>query len=289
MECFDPRSIPRPNGKGNKDRITVSCQKCVACLSRRRSIWCVRLEKELSVSRSAQFVTLTLNDSNLTYGSGEDPLLNPTDIILFLKRLRKELSKTNERKIRYFACGEYGDQFGRPHYHMIIFNLPENPLELIKSAWSKDGQSMGFVYLGTVTPQSIAYVAKYAIKSVLDEESGTFARMSRKPGIGYDYALNTFKWHKKGLKNYIPEFGGVKKTMPRYYEQMIYNIKEREILSQRKTQFRDEKELKKYEDLLARGENPFTYKLAEQKMFIEAIKRKLKSNENQNKSFRSLT
>ena len=35
----------------------------------------------------------------------------------FIKRLRARVGAP----IRYFACGEYGDKFSRPHYHVIFF------------------------------------------------------------------------------------------------------------------------------------------------------------------------
>ena len=53
------------------------------------------------------------------------PTLNKRDVILFLKRLRRNLYKLvpyNEKnKIRYFCSGEYGETYLRPHYHLIFF------------------------------------------------------------------------------------------------------------------------------------------------------------------------
>jgi hypothetical protein len=40
------------------------------------------------------------------------------DLQLFFKRLRKAYPDV---KLRYFACGKYGEQFARPHYHVILF------------------------------------------------------------------------------------------------------------------------------------------------------------------------
>lgn len=60
-------------------------------------------------------ITLTYDDQNVpTNYSVEKPALQK-----FFKRLRKSL---RGKKIKYFACGEYGEKTLRPHYHAIIFN-----------------------------------------------------------------------------------------------------------------------------------------------------------------------
>ena len=40
---------------------------------------------------------------------------------LFIKRLRKHLSKYTNERIRYYACGEYGPQHFRPHFHLLVW------------------------------------------------------------------------------------------------------------------------------------------------------------------------
>lgn len=53
------------------------------------------------------------------------PVLCRRHIILFIKRLRRNLYKqvkfSDETKIRYFVAGEYGETYLRPHYHAIFF------------------------------------------------------------------------------------------------------------------------------------------------------------------------
>ena len=118
-------SIPRPNGKGAKDRVTVPCGKCLECLSANRQSWSFRLTKELKTSSSAVFVTLTYEDAKLPLQKNDDGMLTPTvekrDIQTFLKRLRKKFPSSG---IRYYLTAEYGPKTHRPHYHAIIFNLP---------------------------------------------------------------------------------------------------------------------------------------------------------------------
>lgn len=52
---------------------------------------------------------------------GDIPYLRKRDLQLFFKRLRKNLSKFSDAKIRYFAMGEYGPVHFRPHYHFLLF------------------------------------------------------------------------------------------------------------------------------------------------------------------------
>ena len=64
---------------------------------------------------SNSFITLTYNDNNLPH----DLSLNHSHFQKFFKRLRKSLPF---KTVRYYMCGEYGDEFKRPHYHACIFN-----------------------------------------------------------------------------------------------------------------------------------------------------------------------
>ena len=149
------------------------------------------------------FITLTYDDNNLP----SMRTLVKKDLTDFFKRLRKSLGDV---KVRYFAVGEYGERFKRPHYHIILFGTSfkedrklykqrSNPLytsELLTRAWGK-----GFANFGAVSFESAAYCARYCLKKVnaskeeldvaCDIETGEvfsripeFCVMSRRPGIG---------------------------------------------------------------------------------------------------------
>merc|ERR1711906_76548 len=117
---------------------------------------------ESSLYTNNIFITLTYDAEHLPeYGT-----LVKKDFQDFMKRLRK---KYNKKKIRYYQCGEYGEKFGRPHYHAIIFNhtFPDMEKvpgkhkdlytpEILKKIWKK-----GHVSIGTVNFETAAYVANY--------------------------------------------------------------------------------------------------------------------------------
>lgn len=232
MMCLSPLSLPRPNGRGNTDRITVPCSKCSACLSRKRQEWAFRLEQELKVSNNAYFVTLTYDESNLYINEKGMPSVNKRDVQLFLKRLRKK------GNLRYYIVAEYGTKTYRPHYHALIFNF-SNDIEFarkeILSAWKK-----GQIMLGTVTPASINYCAKYCITKPLDVQNRdpVFSLMSRNPGIGYNYVQKMSNWHNADTDRfYAVKPGGQKVSLPRYYREKIYD---NSVLEERREKFEKE-------------------------------------------------
>lgn len=120
-------------------------------------------------------VTLTYLDDPWT--------LLPRDLQLFLKRLRKEV----KRPVRFFACGEYGDESGRPHYHVVLFGVSKVLHgHLLQRIWGH-----GFVHVGDLNPRSAAYACGYVCKAMTKWGDGRlqgrhpeFVRMSLRPGIG---------------------------------------------------------------------------------------------------------
>ncbi len=164
--------------------IFFGCGQCHVCRINKRREWTARLILEAQQHKHRCFVTLTYNDHWLPL-RGE---LMPDDLTKFFKRLRKELKK-NERLLRYFGCGEYGEQTNRPHYHALLFGVDEKEQSLIEKAWSKNNSALGTIHMGSITEDSISYVAGYVLKKGFKKNTGEkevpeFARMSLKPGIG---------------------------------------------------------------------------------------------------------
>lgn len=212
-------------------------------------MWGFRLMKEGERSRSSFFVTLTYNTAYvpitkngfMTLGKKPAPFVNKKgklvkntsdDLQLFFKRLRKSHSKQKHGKlypVRYYACGEYGDNNSRPHYHLIIFNASQ---EDILNAWvnPESKKAIGTIYFGEVTGASIAYSLKYISKQkriplhARDDRRKEFAYMSK--GIGSNYLTQQMiRWHLNDIKGryYVPGKGGSKFPMPRYYRERIYD------------------------------------------------------------------
>lgn len=220
----------------------VPCGRCLQCRIQYAERWAVRMELELKGWNNAHFITLTYEDDKLPianqitgehykgikypldYYSGktyERPTLEKDDIQRFFKRLRKQakhrgLEEKSERGLKLFYCGEYGEKNGRPHYHIILYGLiiPDLQVKQMKagythfgSEWIKDVWGNGVIDIGSVTPQSCRYVARYAIKKAelkskqIDDElkkhgiTPEFISMSKNPGIGMNY----YTEHRKEL------------------------------------------------------------------------------------------
>jgi len=217
------------NGGDPKQPVRVPCSRCFGCRLERSRQNAIRCVNEAQMHENNCFITLTYSDEYLTWGS-KKPVLYPRDLQLFFKRLRKKYGP----KIRFFACGEYGERKGRPHYHACVFNHAftdltpkpntqgDSPLfdsESLKALWG-----LGDVSVGEVTFESAAYVARYIMQKKLGKTasfykregiSPEFVRMSRRPGIGAS-------WYEKFKDDIFPHDyqvirGGMKIRPPKYY------------------------------------------------------------------------
>lgn len=173
--------------------ILLPCGQCTGCRVDRAREWSVRCMHEAKMHDANSFLTLTYNDENIPSNGS----LDYRHFQLFMKRLRMRVGP-----VRFFMCGEYGDQTLRPHYHALIFgyDFPDkkpwrksaNDYMLYRSAELETLWKYGNAEIGTVTLQSAGYCARYCIKKVYGdlapshygEREPEFGHMSLKPGIG---------------------------------------------------------------------------------------------------------
>lgn len=95
-----------------------------------------------------------------TNTSGLIPHLSKRDAQLFIKRLRKYISKYETEKIRYFCAGEYGPVHFRPHLHLLLWFSSDKTYKIIRKA-VHSSWSYGRVDVETSFGKSADYVAKY--------------------------------------------------------------------------------------------------------------------------------
>lgn len=149
------------------------------------------------------FVTLTYDDEHLP----EKGDLQKRDLQLYCKRVYRRV----EGGIRYYGCGEYGERYGRPHYHLAVYG--EEDVDLLSTAWGQ-----GKVDVGFLEPASAAYICGYMVKKFGERKRTDrvpeFAVMSLKPGLGTEYVEEIAKalWTKGGAA-YISREGDIPRVL----------------------------------------------------------------------------
>lgn len=214
--------------------LELACGQCIGCRLERSRQWAVRCIHESQQYEENSFLTLTYNDDNLP----SDGSLNKTHFPGFMKRLRRTLDKP----VRYFHCGEYGDELGRPHYHAILFghSFPDQEAltrkngsiyytsKKLERLWNK-----GHCLSTNVTFETCAYVARYICKKITGAAAAD--HYSRPGPIDYstgeqtqlqpEYATMSngigSKWYSKFKHEVFPDdfiiINQKKASPPRYY------------------------------------------------------------------------
>jgi hypothetical protein len=237
--------------------ILAPCGVCPQCMINHTQENAVRMWCELKTTEhNTWFATFTYDQEHLPKNNS----INKRDFQLFMKRLRQACPT----KVRFFACGEYGDKTGRAHYHAILFNMDIPNLkkdgktkdghQLMKSDWLTKLWGKGkcnFSIINTKTPMN--YCAKYVQKIPKTKKyketwnlknpgkEFPFQLSSRNPGLGHDYFT---KWKEniyriKGIK--IPNETRMQHfTIPRYFDTLLkrYHPEEYETQMEERIQWR---------------------------------------------------
>ncbi len=187
MACFSPligykARTPGKNGGfalvfdpelSNGQEMSVPCGQCIGCRLDYSRMWAMRCVHESSLYEENCFITLTYDDDHLPC----DGSLVPDHFTDFMKRLR---GRCDGETVRYFMCGEYGDNFDRPHYHALLFGLDfpdkyfwksEDGYDLFRSDWLEERWSHGMCMIGACTYETAAYVARYIVKKKTGEQA----------------------------------------------------------------------------------------------------------------------
>lgn len=229
-------------------KMEVPCGNCLGCRIDRSRQWAIRCEHEMQLHSHNCFITLTYAPEHLPDG-GTLVVKHFQD---FMKRFRRRVSDPDDKyfvsedfKLRFFHCGEYGEKLGRPHYHAIIFgyDFPDKTFWeerkggniLYRSKFLEELWPFGHSSVGTATWQSAAYVARYIMKKVTGDlaedhyrvvnpstgecfdRKPEYTTMSRRPGIGKDW------FDMYGLGDVYPRGevitkAGKKMKPPKYYD-----------------------------------------------------------------------
>lgn len=247
MACFHPVTAYRLSSgevvfaeRGDVlQTLSLPCGRCNGCRLERARMWSVRITHEAQMHGGRNsFLTLTYSDDYLP----SDWSLRYSDFQRFMRRVRREFGPT-----RFFMCGEYGEELGRPHYHCGLFGVDfradrkpfrktDAGFQVYRSATLERLWPLGNAEIGDLTLESAAYMARYTFKKVtgaradahyerVDRETGEvvwrvpeFCHMSLKPGIGAT-------WFARFRGDVFPHdrvvVGGQRMVVPRYYYTLL--------------------------------------------------------------------
>lgn len=276
MTCYHPlkayRSREKNLGTGKRlitfnphkglvegSSFSVPCGKCIGCRIARSREWAARCFHEAAMHPNNRFLTLTYDQQSIPASYS----VSKRDWQLFMHKLRQHAGST---KLRFLACGEYGDSNLRPHYHALLFNyrFADEKLysvrrgkhiyksDTLNKLWGKSDINE----IGDVTYQSAAYVGRYIMKKIGGDPADDhytrispidgqayrvepeFLLSSRRPGIGHS-------WLQKFKSDVFPSdfliIDGRKHPVPLYYTRQlteeaqipIKRARERNALKQR--------------------------------------------------------
>lgn len=201
----------------------IPCKKCWACQLNYSAEWATRIMLEAKKDECNWFITLTYDDEhlpiaekiqipgNITYENDGTwtGTLYEQHMITFLNSLRKQFERQGYKGIKYFYCGEYGENTHRPHYHIILLHCPLDIKSFydcyvdknFKAHWkSKELEKYwkhGMIDVAELEWSCAAYVARYCTKKISFDSDKTiyyengkmpeFIRMSK--GIGFEYMM----------------------------------------------------------------------------------------------------
>ena len=239
MKCTRPHT----QNYGQENAYQHPCGYCPACQHNDRVQWTFRVHQESREAKEQWFITLTYDqDSIPVLGTEDGELLRgvfnmrsnsrgtllPSDIETFMNSLRKAQEREYktyikatrspaevllEPEIRYYMVGEYGE-LGRPHYHLIIFNLWSNLAQetRLEKIWKK-----GRIETEPLSSALIHYATGYLHqknKYIKGEQIKPFMRCSKQLGRRYEKEAKEFH-----IKNKVPfvHYQGHKIPLPKYY------------------------------------------------------------------------
>jgi hypothetical protein len=248
--------------QSNGQMAEIACGQCAGCRLVRSREWAVRIMHELKYHDDSCFLTLTYEDEHLPRDLG----LVKEHFQKFMKRLRKQL---DHRHIKYFYCGEYGEQKGRPHFHAIVLGWRPTDANIhlgydtklftspsLERLWGK-----GYVSVAEVTFDSSAYVARYVMKKITGDLAEDhyirvddfgqvyrvepeFAHQSK--GIGKRWIEDHYKDVYRHDVLYYMKGGKVEKMRPpKYYDKwlQVHHTERWEELVQERANYANENEL----------------------------------------------
>lgn len=230
-------------GGAKISQVQIPCGQCIGCRLERSRQWAIRCVHESQLHEKNCFITLTFRQA-CPWWPAQRPAdrVDPTYSLHkfyvqdFMKRLRFKFAGSHKSGIRYFHCGEYGEEFERPHHHACLFNFDfpdkyfwknSGGFPLYRSPILEELWPHGYSSIGACTFETAAYVARYVTKKINGKMAAghygsrlpEYVTMSRRPGIAHGwlqkYASDVYPADSIIIRN------NLKCKPPKYYDKMF--------------------------------------------------------------------
>ena len=237
-KCIHPEK--RYNEKYERFDV-VACGRCIDCTQNKRADWSFRDQYEFNRkdTKSAKFITLTLENEHQLHNSEGESTLWKQEPKNFIKRIRNEQNRTKNKpkdihkwpKFAYHGCAEYGKNTQRAHYHILLFNAYPDIIENLHAIWGK-----GHVRIDPINTARIHYISKYQTKFQAKEiqeqtKEQEFQFMSQSLGIGYVEQHKAYHQAHQRLEVFNTQTKRFQ-IMPRYYRDKIFTEEQLERIRQ---------------------------------------------------------
>lgn len=199
--CINPSFVWVQRGPVS-EKVPVACRKCWRCKKNRLSDYVARCMAEVATSETSCTVTLSY--------APRDDLADKVIQIRHFQNFMKQLRNAGH-KVRYFVAGEYGDLYGRTHFHAILFfkaiapgngvlpryrdDYPEGTTPDKWGAFCREIPQKRMVHIRewphghiktdwNADERAIRYVCKYLLRE--DKKNAWFS-LSKKPPLGAEW------------------------------------------------------------------------------------------------------
>lgn len=232
MACITPFHLSikryRFDGSFYNEYYDVNCGRCIPCLIRKESALEFLAKKELLTKyrkgQGASFVTLTYDDGHIPYNQDKLVTLRKSDVQKFLKNVRRQMEYHNDKTpFKTIYCGEYGDNFGRPHYHIVFIGLSDSKvLKYTRKLWKH-----GLCDVGVLAQGGLRYVCKYMTKQHPTKEVKAMREklgvenpfICHSIGLGKEWIINNID--KIAEDNFVFQINGKKYLYPSYVMKFV--------------------------------------------------------------------
>lgn len=248
------------------------CGGCVDCRLDKSRQWAIRSMHEAKSHENNCVITLTYDNQNLPPNKS----INPDHAVEFMKKLRAHEQYIREQEymawhpkyaIKTYGCAEYGEKYGRPHYHIILFNYsfkdakPYGQIpgyytsDILDRIWKK-----GQCQIMDLTFDSAAYVARYVMKKMTGKMAEQYGEKLPEQSICLSQKGIGKEWYKKNkhkiYTNDIIHINGKQIKPVKYYDKQYeieHTEKYQKIKETRKEQTK--KHIDKIHKQIVQGDN----------------------------------